>query len=108
MGVEYCDFRLENADSVMRFYAGNSTSVNLQITNNELTLGRVVNCNGGLKTNVIDTLTDTDLIFKRNDVQHMLFSSGKVEMTQPCHFNGSWVLDTADLISCSYRVEGAL
>ena len=108
VGVEYCDFRLENADSVMRFYAGNSTSVNLKITNNELTLGRVVNCNGGLKTNVIDTLTDTDLIFKRNDVQHMLFSSGKVEMTQPCHFNGSWVLDTADLISCSYRVEGAL
>ena len=108
MGVEYCDFRLENADSVMRFYAGNSTSVNLQITNNEITLGRVVNCNGGLKTNVIDTLTDTDLVFKRNDVQHMLFSSGKVEMTQPCHFNGSWVLDTADLISCSYRVEGAL
>ena len=108
VGVEYCDFRLENADSVMRFYAGNSTSVNLQITNNELTLGRVVNCNGGLKTNVIDTLTDTDLIFKRNDVQHMLFSSGKVEMTQPCHFNGSWVLDTADLISCSYRVKGAL
>ena len=38
----------------------------------------------------------------------MLFSSGKVEMTQPCHFNGSWVLDTADLISCSYRVEGSL
>ena len=38
----------------------------------------------------------------------MLFSSGKVEMTQPCHFNGSWVLDTADLISCSYRVEGSI
>ena len=218
MGIEYADFRLENADSVMRFYAGNSTSVNLQITNNDITLGRVVNCNGGLKTNtintngdnnlllqrnsstyltfntdkveisqplhlanelvldtsdllkmkgqlesgnyifdirndqalnsmirfriggggassiimqvkgtevvvsqdlvmastksvktnIIDTPTDTDLIFKRNDVQHMLFSSGKVEMTQPCHFNGSWVLDTADLISCSYRVEGAL
>ena len=61
-----------------------------------------------LKTNTIDTNGDNDLVFKRNDVQHMLFSSGKVEMTQPCHFNGSWVLDTADLISCSYRVEGSI
>ena len=47
IGIEYCDFRLHDADSVMRFYAGNSTSVNLQITNNDITLGRVVNCNGG-------------------------------------------------------------
>ena len=108
VGIEYCDFRLENADSVMRFYVGNSTSVNLQITNDGLTLGRVANCTAGLKSNIIDTYTDTDLIFRRNGVQHMLFSSGKVEMTQPCHFNGSWVLDTADLISCSYRVEGSL
>ena len=54
-----------------------------------------------LQTNTIDTNGDNDLVFKRNDVQHMLFSSDKVEMTQPCHFNGSWVLDTADLISCS-------
>ena len=61
-----------------------------------------------LKTNTIDTNGDNDLVFKRNDVQHMLFSSGKVEMTQPCHFNGSLVLDTADLISCSCRVEGSL
>ena len=61
-----------------------------------------------LQTNTIDTNGDNDLVFKRNDVQHMHFSSGKVEMTQPGHFNGSWVLDTADLISCSYRVEGSL
>ena len=61
-----------------------------------------------LQTNTIDTNGDNDLVVKINDVQHMLFSSDKVEMTQPCHFNGSWVLDTADLISCSYRVEGSL
>ena len=66
IGIEYCDFRLHDADSVMRFYAGNSTSVNLQITNSEITLGRVANCTAGLKTNSIDTYTDTDLIFKRN------------------------------------------
>ena len=61
-----------------------------------------------LKTNTIDTNDNNDLVFKRNDVQHMLFSSGKVEMTQQCHFNGSWVLDTADLITCSYTEEGSL
>ena len=70
VGVEYCDFRLENADSIMRFYAGNSTSVNLQITNTELTLGRVAICNSGIKANVIDTTIDTDLIFRRNGVEY--------------------------------------
>ena len=70
VGVEYCDFRLENADSIMRFYAGNSTSVNFQITNDGLTLGRVATCNSGIKTNVIDTTIDTDLIFRRNGVEY--------------------------------------
>ena len=70
VGVEYCDFRLEDADSIMRFYAGNSTSVNLQITNTELTLGRLAICNSGIKTNVIDTTIDTDLIFRRNGVEY--------------------------------------
>ena len=31
-GVQYADIRLHNADSVMRFYVGNSTSANFQIT----------------------------------------------------------------------------
>ena len=75
VGVEYCDFRLENADSVMRFYAGNSTSVNLQITNNDITLGRVASCNGGLKSDTIDTNTDTDLSFRRNGVEFFNFLS---------------------------------
>ena len=49
VGVEYTDFRLENAsNSVMRFYAGNSTSVNLQIaqtaTLNEILLNRATKC----------------------------------------------------------------
>ena len=69
VGIEYCDFRLEDADSVMRFYAGNSTSVNLQITNAGLTLGRLASCTAGLKTNSIDTYTDTDLIFRRNGTE---------------------------------------
>ena len=69
-GVEYTDFRLHNADSIMRFYVGNSTSVNLQITNDGLTLGRVASCTAGLKSNIIDTYTDTDLIFRRNGEEY--------------------------------------
>ena len=75
VGIEYADFRLENTDSVMRFYAGNSTSVNLQITNTDITLGRVATCNGGLKTNTIDTNGDTDLSFRRNGVVFFKFQS---------------------------------
>ena len=69
-GVQYTDFRLENADSIMRYFVGNSTGVNFQITNTELTLGRVANCTAGLKSNFIDTYTDTDLIFRRNGVEY--------------------------------------
>ena len=54
----------------MRFYAGNSTSVNVQITNTGLTLGRLATCTAGLKSNIIDTYTDTDLIFRRNSVEY--------------------------------------
>ena len=70
VGVEYADFRLENVDSIMRFYVGNSTSVNFQITNTGLTLGRLASFTAGLKTNIIDTYTDTDLIFRRNGVEY--------------------------------------
>ena len=50
----------------MRFYVGNSTGVNLQITSDGITLGRVATCNNGKTTHTIDTATDTDLIFRRN------------------------------------------
>ena len=49
---------------------GNSTSVNVQITNTGLTLGRLATCTAGLKSNIIDTYTDTDLIFRRNGVEY--------------------------------------
>ena len=70
VGVEYTDFRLENVDSVMRYYVGNGTNANLTITNAGITLGRVATCNGGIKSNTIDTATDTDLIFRRNGVEY--------------------------------------
>ena len=70
VGIEYCDFRFSPADSVMRFYVGNGTNANLTITNAGITLGRVATCNGGIKSNTIDTATDTDLIFRRNGVEH--------------------------------------
>ena len=69
-GVEYTDFRLQDVDSIMRFFVGNSTSVNFQITNAGLTSGRMANCTAGLKSNIIDTYTDTDLIFRRNGVEY--------------------------------------
>ena len=75
VGVEYADFRLENADSIMRFYAGNSTSVNLQIKNTDIYFGRVAICNGGLKSDTIDTNTDTDLSFRRNGIEFFNFLS---------------------------------
>ena len=81
VGIEYADFRLENADnSIMRFYVGNSTSVNLQISQfvngnseliNEILLNRTTKCSGTFHTNTIDTYTDTDLIFRRNGTEYM-------------------------------------
>ena len=67
-GVQYADFRLENTDSVMRFYVGNGTSANLQMTNDVIELRRETTISS-VKTNVIDTNGDTDLIFRRNGTE---------------------------------------
>ena len=64
-GVQYTDFRLENADSVMRFYAGNGTSANLQMTNAGIELRRETTV-GSIKTNTIDTTDDNNLVIRRN------------------------------------------
>ena len=64
-GVQYTDFRLENADSVMRFYAGNGTSANIQMTNAGIELRRETTV-GSIKTNTIDTTGDNDLTMRRN------------------------------------------
>ena len=65
VGVEYADFRLHNADSVMRFYVGNSTGVNLQITNNDIQLNRATSITS-VKTNLINSNGDNDVVFQRN------------------------------------------
>ena len=64
-GVQFADFRLEDVDSIMRFYVGNSTSANLQMTNAGISLNRETTISS-VKTNVIDTNGDNDLIFRRN------------------------------------------
>ena len=79
VGIEYADFRLENFNnSIMRFFVGNGTSPNLQIsqyvngsseTINEISLNRTTKCGGIFHTNTIDTYTDTDLLIKRNDAE---------------------------------------
>ena len=68
--VEYADFRLENADSVMRFYVGNSTGVNLQITNNDIQLNRATSISS-VKTNLINSNGDNDLVFQRNGTPYL-------------------------------------
>ena len=67
-GVQYADFRLEDVDSIMRFYVGNSTSANLQMTNTSIELRRETTISS-VKTNTIDTNGDNDLIFRRNGTE---------------------------------------
>ena len=67
-GVQYADFRLEDVDSIMRFYVGNSTSANLQMTNAGIDLRRETIISS-VKTNTIDTNGDNDLIFRRNGTE---------------------------------------
>ena len=91
VGVEYCDFRLEDVDSVMRFYLGNSTSSNFQIIYTGIILGRVATCNGGFKKNNIDIATDTDLIISRNTSEalrvrasdNLIFTSDTSDFSSP-------------------------
>ena len=67
-GVEYADFRLHNADSVMRFYVGNSTNANFQIINAGISLNRETTI-GSVKTNTINSNGDNDLVFQRNGTE---------------------------------------
>ena len=67
-GVQYADFRLEDVDSVMRFYVGNGTSANLQMTNAGISLRRETTISS-VKTNFIDTDGDSDLVFRRNGTE---------------------------------------
>ena len=74
VGVEYADFRLEDAsNAIMRFFVGNPTSVNLQIsqtaTSNEILLNRETTCSNVFHTNTIDTFSDTDLVINRNGTE---------------------------------------
>ena len=64
-GVQYADFRLEDVDSIMRFYVGNSTSANLQMTNAGIDLRRETTISS-VKTNTIDTNGDNNLVIRRN------------------------------------------
>ena len=69
VGIEYCDFRFENENSVMRFYVGNGSNTNLTLTNSGVDIGREATASQGLKTNTIDTNTDTDLLIKRSGTE---------------------------------------
>ena len=97
-GVQYTDFRLENADSVMRFYAGNGTSANIQMTNAGIELRRETTV-GSIKTNTIDTTGDNDLTIRRNgtDVLNIFTytpTNGPtiiVDAQSDCGISSSWM-----------------
>ena len=97
-GVQYTDFRLEDVDSIMRFYVGNSTSANLQMTNTSIELRRETTISS-VKTNTIDTNGDNDLIFRRNgtDVLNIFTytpTNGPsiiVDAQSDCGISSSWL-----------------
>ena len=97
-GVQYTDFRLHNADSVMRFYVGNSTSANFQLTHAGITLGREATISSA-KTNIIDTNGDNDLTIRRNgtDVLNIFTytpTNGPsiiVDAQSDCGISSSWL-----------------
>ena len=77
VGIQYTDFRLENANnSIMRFFVGNSTSPNLQIsqyingdseTINEIVLNRTTKCGGIFHTNTINSNDNNTLNIQQNN-----------------------------------------
>ena len=67
-GVQYTDFRLENADSIVRYFVGNSTNANFQITHTGITLNRETTI-GSVKTNTINSNGDNDLVFQRDGTE---------------------------------------
>ena len=97
-GVQYADIRLHNADSVMRFYVGNSTSANFQITHAGISLNRETTISS-IKTNIIDTNGDTDLTIRRNgtDVLNIFTytpTNGPsiiVDAQSDCGISSSWL-----------------
>ena len=97
-GDQYADIRLENADSVMRFYVGNGTSANFQMTNAGISLNRETTV-GSIKTNFIDTTSDTDLTIRRNgtDVLNIFTytpTNGPsiiVDAQSDCGISSSWL-----------------
>ena len=97
-GVQYADIRLENADSIMRFYVGNGTSANIQMTNAGISLNRETTV-GSIKTNFIDTTSDTDLTIRRNgtDVLNIFTytpTNGPtiiVDAQSDCGISSSWL-----------------
>ena len=98
VGVQYADFRLEDADSVVRFFVGNGTNVNLQMTNAGIDLRRETTI-GSVKTNFIDTDGDNDLTIRRNgtDVLNIFTytpTNGPtiiVDAQSDCGISSSWL-----------------
>ena len=55
--VEYVDIRVQDADSTMRVFVGNSANQNLQRTSTETLMRRETQFTGIVQTNTVDTYT---------------------------------------------------
>ena len=96
-GVEYTDFRLHNADSIMRFFVGNSTNANFQITNAGISLNRETTI-GSVKTNTLNSESG-DLTIQRDGTDVLnIFSytptngpSIIVDAQSDCGISSSWL-----------------
>ena len=71
-GVEYADFRLHNADSVVRYFVGNSTNANFQITNAGISLNRETTI-GIVKTNTINSNGNATLTIQQKIIHSFLY-----------------------------------
>ena len=96
-GVQYADIRLENIDSVMRFYVGNGTNANIQMTNTSIELRRETTISG-VKTNTIDTTGDNDLTIRSGTDVLNIFTytptNGPtiiVDAQSDCGISSSWL-----------------
>ena len=112
-GIQYTDFRLENANnSIMRFFVGNETSPNLQIsqyingsseTINEISLNRTTKCGGTFHTNTIDTNTDTDFLIQRSGTEalrirasdNLIFTSDTSYFSSPKVYSNEYLNRTS-------------
>ena len=68
-GIETIDIKNDYGTGRHRFIIANNTT--LEMTTSLIQATRILQCDAGVKTNTINTATDTDLAFQRNNVEYL-------------------------------------